>query len=166
MEQNNSYSIVTVLRRARQRKQDKSEGYFMKRSTMELLGLLVIVGLTLAQPARAAVALTGSWQVVEVSGKPVTDCQPNREPHLVFTAEGRVSGSTGCNRFTGTYQQDGTSLKFSPFAVTKMACPPPLDALERSFLQAMAATAAMRQSGTTLELLDAGGNVQMRLQGR
>ena len=138
----------------------------MQRLTMGLLGLLVIVGLSLAHPVRAAVELTGSWRVVEVGGKPVTECQPNREPDLVFTAEGRVSGSTGCNRYTGTYQQDGTSLKFSPMAVTKMACRPPLDALERAFLQAMAGTAAMRKSGTTLELLDAGGNVQMRLQGR
>jgi heat shock protein HslJ len=96
----------------------------------------------------------------------VTECQPNREPHMVFTAEDRISGSTGCNRFTGTYQQDGTALKFSPLAVTKMACPPPLDALERSFLQAMAATAKVRESGKTIELLDAGGNVKLRLQGQ
>lgn len=137
----------------------------MKSWTMGFLALLVIVGLTLAHPVQAAVELTGSWRVVEVSGNPVTNCQPNREPHLVFS-EGRVSGSTGCNRYTGTYQQDGKSLKFSPMAVTKMACPPPLDALERAFLQAMAATTAMRKSGITLELLDAGGNVQMRLQGR
>jgi heat shock protein HslJ len=114
---------------------------------MGFLGLIVILVLSLVHPAQAARELTGSWRVVEVSGKPVTECQPNREPHLVFTVEGRVSGSTGCNRFTGTYKQEGTSLKFSPFAVTKMACPPPLDALERSFLQAMANAAVGNNPG-------------------
>ncbi|MEJ2673267.1 MAG: META domain-containing protein, partial [Deltaproteobacteria bacterium] len=28
----------------------------------------------------------------------------------------RVSGSTGCNRFTGTFTQTGDSLRFSPLA--------------------------------------------------
>ena len=50
--------------------------------------------------------------------------------------------------------------------MTKMACPPPLDAQERAFIQAMKATASVRESGNALELLDAGGKVQMRLQAR
>ena len=138
----------------------------MKWSFMGFLGLIVILGLTLTHSVQAAMELTGSWRVVEIGGYPVAAGQPNREPHLVFSGEGRVSGSSGCNRFSGTYLQDGQSLKFSPLAMTKMACPPPQDALERAFIQAMAGTAAARMSGTTLELLDGLGNVQMRLQAR
>ena len=81
-------------------------------------------------------------------------------------AEGRIDDCTGCNRLTGTYQLDGKALKFSPLAMTKMACPPPLDAQERAFIQAINATASVRESGNILELLDAGGKVQMRLQAR
>jgi putative lipoprotein len=77
-----------------------------------------------------------------------------------------VSGSTGCNRFTGTFAQTANGFRFSQMAVTKMACPPPLDALERAFLQALNATATVRISNNTLELLDTSGRVRMRLQAR
>jgi heat shock protein HslJ len=139
----------------------------MKRFICGSLATLLILALIIVYPAQASCELAGpTWKVVEIGGNPVAAGESGREPHLVFSGEGRVSGSSGCNRFTGTYMQDGESLHFSPMAMTKMACPPPQDALERAFIQAMAGTAAMRQSGGTLELLDAGGNVQMRLQGR
>jgi heat shock protein HslJ len=137
----------------------------MKKSIFGFLVTLFILVLIMVYPAQATLELVGpTWQVVEINGSPVSCDQSKRGPNLVFSGEGRVSGSTGCNRFTGTYTQDGNSLKFAAMAMTKMACPPPLDALERSFLQATAATASVRKSGETLELLDAGGKVQMRLQ--
>jgi heat shock protein HslJ len=136
-------------------------------STLSCLGALTALVLTLGSPAQTACELVGPyWQAVEIDGSPVPADQSKREPHLVLDAAGRVSGSTGCNRFTGSYQQDGNGFHFTPLAVTKMACPPPLDALERSFLQAMAATAALRQSGNALELLDTAGQVRLRLQAR
>jgi heat shock protein HslJ len=45
-----------------------------------------------------------------------------------------------------------------------MACPPPLDAQERAFLEALQATAAVHIAGNTLELKDASGKVRMRLE--
>lgn len=138
----------------------------MKWKIFSSAAIFFILLLALAYPARA-VDLTGpTWQVVEIGGARVTDARPNREPHVVFSAGGRVSGSTGCNRFTGTYQLDGTSIKFSPLAMTKMACPPPLDALERSFVQAMAGIVSVRRSCNTLDLLDASGKVQMVLRAK
>jgi len=38
-----------------------------------------------------------------VAGKPTPTQDPKREAHLQFQAGGRVSGSDGCNRMTGTY---------------------------------------------------------------
>jgi heat shock protein HslJ len=129
--------------------------------------MCLVLLLVLAHPAQSAMGLTGqTWQVAEICGNPTAAGQQDRPPHLVFSAEGRISGSTGCNRLTGTYQLDGKALKFSPLAMTKMACPPPLDAQERAFIQAINATASVRESGNILELLDAGGKVQMRLQAR
>ena len=118
-------------------------------------------------PAQAAGELAGtSWRALEIEGSPVPPVQSKQEPYLIFNAAGRVSGSTGCNRFAGSYQQDGNTLHFTPLAVTKMACPPPLDGLERSFLQAMAATTALRQSCNTLDLLDSAGQIRLRLRAR
>jgi heat shock protein HslJ len=131
------------------------------------LGLLAALVLTFGSPAQAACELVNTyWQAVEIDGSPVAAAPSQREPHLLFHHQGRVTGSTGCNRFTGSYQQEGKGLRFTPLAVTKMACPPPLDALERSFLQAIAVIAAMQQSGNTLELLDSAGQVRLRLQAR
>ncbi len=105
------------------------------------------------------------WRVTAIDGKPVEAPPQGREPHLVLkTAGKRVHGSTGCNRFTGTYTLSGCCLEFKPLAVTKMACPPPLAAQEQSFLQAMAAIRHLRQSGSTLELLDDQGTVRLRLE--
>ena len=45
-----------------------------------------------------------------------------REPTLAFSADGRISGTTGCNRFFGSYTQDGAALTFPGTGMTKMAC--------------------------------------------
>jgi heat shock protein HslJ len=139
----------------------------MKWLPLGCLGILFVLILMCGSFAQSESELVGTnWQVVEIDGSPVAAGQSKREAQMVFNAEGRVSGSTGCNRFTGAYKQEATGFRFTPLAVTKMACPPPLDAQERSFLRAMEGVAAVRQSGKTLELLDAGGKVRMRLQAR
>lgn len=137
----------------------------MRWSTLSFLAVVIILTLALAHPTRAAQELKDtSWQVMYIGSYHVAPGQSKNQPQVIFGGQGRVSGSTGCNHFTGVYQQDGNSLKFSPLAMTKMACPPPDDALERAFIQAMAATASVRQQGNKLEFLDALGNVQMQLQ--
>ena len=57
-------------------------------------------------------------------------------PSIRFEAR-QVSGSAGCNRFSGTYRADGDRMSFGPLATTQMACPPPADDVERAFLQAL-----------------------------
>ena len=75
----------------------------------------------------------------------------------------QISGSTGCNRFFGTYAAgEGASLKLEPAGMTLMACAGSADAQEKAFLDALRATASYRISGTTLELLDGGGRVLAR----
>jgi heat shock protein HslJ len=140
----------------------------MKWSSLILMGAMVALLLLMVGPAKANpdAALVGTyWRAVEIDGNPVTPQSEKREAHLVLMSEGkRVSGSTGCNRFTGTFEQTADGYRFSKMAVTKMACPPPLDALERAFLQALGVTASVRISENTLEMIDASGRVRMRLE--
>ena len=142
----------------------------MKWSSLTLMGAMVALLLLMGGPAKAKpdAALVGTyWRAVEIDGSPVTPQSKKREAHLVLMSEGkRVSGSTGCNRFTGTFEQTATGFRFSKMAATKMACPPPLDAQERAFLQALNVTATVRISGNTLELMDSSGRVHMRLEAR
>jgi len=76
--------------------------------------------------------------------------------------DGRVAGSTGCNRYTGPYVLDGPSLELGPLAVTLMACLPPRDAVERAYLAALERVAAWRVERGELGLLDASGGELLR----
>ena len=48
----------------------------------------------------------------------------------------RIAGSGGCNRFTGTYQQNSDRLAFGKIAMTFMACPEGMET-ERDFAAAL-----------------------------
>ena len=72
-------------------------------------------------------------------------------------AAGKLSGSTGCNSFGGTYEQSGTSLAITLGATTLIGCPPPLDAQEQAVLAALPTTSSFTVDGETLTLLDADG---------
>jgi len=73
-----------------------------------------------------------------------------------------VSGSTGCNRFSGRYALDGDALALSALATTLLACAPPLDAVERAFVAALERVAGWRVAGGELALLDATGEELLR----
>jgi len=64
------------------------------------------------------------------------------EPYLEFNVkQGRFSGSTGCNRISGGYRVDGSSLRITPVAVTRRACPGgDAGQIEASFLKALETT--------------------------
>jgi heat shock protein HslJ len=71
---------------------------------------------------------------------------------------GRLSGSDGCNRFSGSYSATKSALAVSPqLASTRMACPPEVEAQARAFLAALTGATAYRADGTQLVLLAANG---------
>lgn len=54
---------------------------------------------------------------------------------IIFDANGeRVSGSTGCNRFTARITEDARGFTIDQIATTKMACSPQRMELESDFL--------------------------------
>ena len=75
-------------------------------------------------------------------------------PSATF-AKGTVAGSTGCNRFTASYTVDGDAMEIGTIAATRMACPPPADAVERTYLAALGRVAAWHLDGSELVLADA-----------
>jgi heat shock protein HslJ len=52
-------------------------------------------------------------------------------------ADGRISGSGGCNRYNAGYTIDGNMLSFTPGASTKMACAEDIMNQEDQFLRAL-----------------------------
>ena len=66
---------------------------------------------------------------------------------------GTVAGSTGCNRYTGSYIVDGDSLEIGPLATTRMACLPPLDRIERAYVAALGRVTGWRSADDELVLV-------------
>ena len=97
------------------------------------------------------------WKAVELAGKPTSTQDANREAHLLFQAGGRVSGSDGCNRVTGSYKLEGDVVTFGQMAGTQMAC---IDTgeIERAFRDALKSATRMTIVGDRLELLNVAGN--------
>lgn len=80
-----------------------------------------------------------------------------------FGADGKVSGSAGCNEYHGAYIAEGTSLEFSPLRTTRKACPPEIMAEETRFLAALERVTTFRLGQRELDLVDAEGAKQVGL---
>jgi heat shock protein HslJ len=107
-------------------------------------------------------ALSGRWTLVELAGMPVRTA---REAFLEFDpAAARAAGSTGCNRFSSGYAENGQALKFQGAVSTRIACPPPAMELEQRFLKALTAVAEYRIEREMLVLVDGAGQVVARLR--
>jgi heat shock protein HslJ len=83
------------------------------------------------------------------------------EMTAVFTDDGQMSGSAGCNRYFGPYQSSGGTLKIGPLASSRMLCEPPavMDQ-ELAFLAALEAATQYQFENGRLVLRDAGGATQ------
>lgn len=78
-----------------------------------------------------------NWTFVSIGGVAVTADRPTA---LQFDGN-RLSGSAGCNRFSGTYSVDGGTLKAGPLMATEMACPGM--ELEQAFFKLMASPVSL-----------------------
>ena len=104
------------------------------------------------------------WKLVSLGERPVAAPERQGEAHLILhPADGRVSGSGGCNRFTGSYELDGEKLTFGSIAGTLMACPAGMD-IEREFLAALKEARKARVLVQQLQLFDAVGEPLTRFE--
>ena len=105
---------------------------------------------------RAASPLEGTWEANYVLGAPTpfAELYPAKKPALTFDlAEKRVSGTTGCNSFSGPVQLDGNTIQFSDqMAMTRMFCPGGGEALVLKTLKSINSY-AISPDGTTLTLI-------------
>jgi heat shock protein HslJ len=128
------------------------------------LALLLAVGSVAAcggddgEEAEAAAFVGTPW--ILSSGLDVEGWEAS-PPSATFDDE-IVGGSSGCNRFTAPYTVDGDALEIGVVASTQMACPPPADAVERAYLDALGRVAEWRSEGEELALLDGEGGELLR----
>jgi heat shock protein HslJ len=105
------------------------------------------------------------WVPRRMGGRAVKVRAPQNEPWIVLNSKDRqVTGSGGCNRFTGEYDKGVQTLRMRSLAATRMACPELRG--ENAFLQVLEQTWGYRVTGRRLELLDESGAVLAELEER
>jgi len=92
------------------------------------------------------------WKVISIKGKAINPGnQPDGFPTLNFGSNNKLFGSTGCNRYIGSFKIDKNLISLQPGAVTKMYCD---DSPEDAFLSAVKQVSEFKLEGNTLALLN------------
>jgi putative lipoprotein len=111
--------------------------------------------------AAVSPAARGRWRAEAIRNRGVP---ADFEAVLEIAADGKVTGSGGCNRISGTAATDGAHMNFAVVS-TKMACAQAVTDHESNFLSALADTRLWRFDETRdkLILVDAHGVTVLRL---
>ena len=105
------------------------------------------------------------WGALRIGGHAVKVPAQQHEPWIVLEPKTRqVTGSGGCDRFTGSYDAGVVTLLFRQLGVTRMMCPDLRS--ETAFLKALNKTWGYRVAGRRRELLDERGAVLAELEER
>jgi len=108
--------------------------------------------------------LLGKW-IVDSYGIPpstVTAVLPDTSLDIAFGIVS-VGGSSGCNSFSGTYGTNGTIVRISQLATTRLACEQPVMDQETAFLAALGGVARIDSRGNQLNLEDRDGHLLVGL---
>ncbi|WP_237154222.1 META domain-containing protein [Oryzibacter oryziterrae] len=99
------------------------------------------------------------WRVTRIEGVELNGIVPT------LSLDGdKVTGFAGCNRLTGNADLQGSKVRFSGLATTRMACKGPAMAVERALLQALETRAVSVELGeNSAKLLDAEGKAVVDL---
>jgi len=100
-----------------------------------------------------------SWVLASLTGIPPV---AGTEITATFGTDRRVSGSAGCNRYTGAYDASGPSIEVGPLASTRMHCPTPgVMEQEQRYMVTLEAAVLVAVEGDQLLLVDAGGTREL-----
>jgi len=98
------------------------------------------------------------WRILSLRGATLAGAEGRREPHIILRrGEGAFTSTIGCNTVNGSYSLEVSSLKLEAGPMTMMACPPPLDEIERAWTEGIALVSEVIVTGPTMELRTAEG---------
>ncbi|MFA5267693.1 MAG: META domain-containing protein [Methanoregula sp.] len=118
-----------------------------------------ILSFTKIVPPAPAPLMGTNWTLDSIyMGDAVSSVITGTTLTAIFSEDGRISGSAGCNNYFGSYTATGTSLSVSSIGSTKMNCPGRGIVLQEStYLISLGKTATFTISGNRLSLADANG---------
>ena len=92
----------------------------------------------------------------EVRTRQIPQGENSNPIQIIFDAKGdRVSGSTGCNRFTASLDEDAKGFTFKQITSTKMSCSPARNELENDFLYELNDYRSIVRNGDQLLMIGA-----------
>jgi len=129
----------------------------MKILTFVLIALTVLLG-ACGNPAPELTGLT--WKLVSYGpADEALAAIPDVQTSLVFSDDGQVRGTIGCNQFGGTYKANGDKISFSQMNSTLMACEPGLMNQESAVLAILSSATTYSLSGGRLTITAADGSL-------
>jgi heat shock protein HslJ len=129
----------------------------MRMLSIGVLGIAVLSGCASAQSGLATAPLDGTaWVLASLPGRTLVAGQAA----TARFESGTVSGSDGCNRFSGPFEATSPAIAIGPNLVTtQMACEPQTMQQGQAFVTALTGAKRYRVAGGRLELLAADGTV-------
>jgi len=88
-----------------------------------------------------------AWRLEDLGGAGVVD---RVEATLEFPEAGKVVGSGSCNRFFGSVEISGESIRFGPLGATRMACVEAVMNQEAKYLEALRDAERFTRDGSAL----------------
>jgi len=122
-----------------------------------------------ASPASAASGASEAFDVSKVQGLDWVATQLDGVPKLAeprptlrWNTPDQVSGSGGCNRFSGKVVLAGAEVRFGPLASTRMMCIVSPQGQEDRYFRALEAARTVKVEDNGLVLLDGTGQQVLR----
>lgn len=132
----------------------------MQRTITTVLGIVLLAGLPLSAIAQDGEPVTPEgveWTLTSYDdgvGEELVSLPFDVRPTLLLE-DGIASGNAGCNRFSGTYELDGSSLSLSDeLSVTLGLCDGPGQDVEDAYLAALGSVAGWSLEEDVLQLYD------------
>jgi heat shock protein HslJ len=106
------------------------------------------------------VSPVGAWTATTVrQPNAVSSPLPGTEITADFKADGKLTGSAGCNTYSARYETDSAKITIGDVSATEMACDGPDGIMEQEqgYLDALPLAATYTVEGSTLSLLKTDG---------
>jgi len=120
---------------------------------------LVLVSVSGQTESEGGGLVGSSWRLENFQGGAVLT--PNQAT-ITFPEGGMVTGNASCNRFFGTFEIRGETIKFGPLGSTKMACSEIIMSQETKYLKALHDAERFVVEGNSLLIYSTGVAVPMR----
>jgi heat shock protein HslJ len=136
-------------------------------ATSDSLTLLDSDGIKLLHftATNGAEAIKGAWDVTSYyAGTALVSPAVGSTANATFDGT-QISGTGGCNTFSGPYTVDGDTIAIGPLTSTLRACTDPgVDQQEQQYLQALALAKTFAVAGDRLDLFRADGGFAVSYQ--